>query len=68
MSSLKILVQGIDRKTIITLIKAERRNIEINANNPVATAAQRRAVDFYEEHLLKLQKRINPADKWANKR
>lgn len=68
MSAKKIFVEGLDRKTLTTLVKAERRNIEINTNNPVTTGAQRRAVEFYEDHLKKLQKRLNPNDEWLSKR
>lgn len=68
MPSLKIFVEGADRKLLTTLIKAERRNIEVSSSNPVTTGAQRRAVDFYEEHLKRAQKRLNPKDEWLSKR
>lgn len=66
MASLKVLVQGLDRKTLVTLVKAERRNIEVKTGH-VMKPAQVRAVKFYEEHLEKVQKKLNPADKWASK-
>lgn len=68
MPHLKIFVEGDDRKLLTTLIKAERRNIEVTTNNPVTSGAQRRAVDYYEEHLKKVQKRLNPKDEWLSKR
>lgn len=68
MPHLKIFVEGDDRKLLTTLIKAERRNIEVTTTNPVTTGAQRRAVEYYEEHLKKLQKRLNPKDEWLSKR
>lgn len=67
MPHLKIFVEGQDRKLLTTLIKAERRNIEITTNNPVTTGAQKRAVQFYEEHLKRVQKRLNPKDAWLSK-
>lgn len=68
MASIRVFVEGQDRKLLTTLIKAERRNIEITATAPVTTGAQKRAVEFYEEHLLKVQKRLNPNDSWLSKR
>lgn len=68
MPHLKIFVEGADRKLLTSLIKAERRNIEVTTSNPVTSGAQRRAVDFYEEHLKKVQKRLNPKDEWLSKR
>lgn len=68
MPHIKIFVEGADRKLLTTLIKAERRNIEITTANPVTSGAQRRAVEFYEEHLKKVQKRLNPKDEWLSKR
>ncbi len=67
MSSLKITIQGLDRKTLLTLVKAERRNIEVTTKAPVTTKAQSRAIDFYEDHLKKLQKKLSPNDEWQSK-
>lgn len=67
MADLKVFLESADRKLVTTLIKAERRNIEITTNNPVTTGAQRRAVDFYEQHLKRIQKRLNPKDEWLSK-
>lgn len=60
MANIKVSVEGQDRKTLIRLIKAERNNAEVKSNSPVTTQAQRRAVEFYEDHLRKLQKRLDP--------
>lgn len=68
MPHLKIFVEGADRKLLTTLIKAERRNIEVTTSSPVTTGAQRRAIEFYEEHLKRVQKRLNPKDEWLSKR
>lgn len=68
MARVKIFVESQDRKLLTTLIKAERRNIEVTTSNPVTTGAQRRAVEFYEEHLKRVQKRLNPNDEWLSKR
>lgn len=66
MASLKITVQGLDRQTLINLVKAERRAIELKSNH-VVTAAQKRGIEFYEDHLKKVQKKLNPNDEWINK-
>lgn len=66
-NAIKATIQGQDRKTLLTLVKAERRAIEIGAKTPVTTAAQKRAVEFYEEHLSKLQKKLSPNDQWQSK-
>jgi hypothetical protein len=67
MADLKVFLESADRKLVTKLIKAERRNIEVSASNPVTTGAQRRAVDFYEQHLKRIQKRLNPNDNWLSK-
>jgi hypothetical protein len=66
-NELKIVVAGQDRKTLLSLVKAERRNIEIGEKTPVTTAAQTRAISFYEEHLAKIQKKLSPNDNWQGK-
>lgn len=66
MSSLKITVQGQDRQTLVNLVKAERRANELKSNH-VVTAAQKRAVEFYEDHLKKVQKKLNPNDSYISK-
>lgn len=66
-NALKITVQGQDRKTLTNLIKAERRAIEVKETQKITTTAQRRAVSFYEDHLYKLQKKLNPNDSWVSK-
>lgn len=67
MPAIKVIVEAQDRKTLLELVKAERRNVRIESKNPVTTAAQRRAVEFYQDHLFKLHKRLDPNDKFVSK-
>lgn len=67
MPSVKVEVKDNDRKTLLELVKAERRNVRIDTKQPVTTQAQRRAVEFYQDHLFKLHKRLDPNDKFVSK-
>lgn len=67
MASVRVEVKDQDRKTLLELVKAERRNVRIDSKNPVTTSAQRRAVEFYQDHLFKLHKRLDPNDKFVSK-
>jgi len=67
MSSVKVEVKDQDRKTLLNLVKAERQNVSINTQRPVTTNAQKRAVEFYQDHLFKLHKRLDPNDKYISK-
>lgn len=66
MATLKVTVQGLDRQTLVNLVKAERRAIEIKSNH-VVTAAQKRGIEFYEDHLKKVQRKLNPNDSYNSK-
>jgi hypothetical protein len=66
MATLKVTVQGVDRQTLVNLVKAERRATEIKSNH-VVTASQKRAIEFYEDHLKKVQRKLNPSDSYINK-
>lgn len=66
MSNVKISIQAIDRKTLISLVKAERRAITITGEHKVNTS-QKRAIDFYDDHLEKVQKKLQPNVKWVTK-
>lgn len=60
MASVKVEVKDQDRLTLISLVKAERANARIQTNSPVTTQAQKRAVEFYQDHLYKLHKKLDP--------
>lgn len=66
MASTKVTIQGLDRKTLITLVKAERRSIEVKSAH-VVTPAQVRAIQFYEEHLEKVQTKLDPNASYITK-
>lgn len=66
-NAVKVTIQGEDRQTLIRLVKAERRAAEETTKAPVSTKAQQRALQFYDAHLLKLQKRLDPNDKYPSK-
>lgn len=66
MASTKVTIEGLDRKTLITLVKAERRNIEVKSGH-VVTPAQVRAVEFYEKHLEKVQTKLDPRASYITK-
>lgn len=67
MPTVKVNIEGEDRQTLIKLVKAERRASEITAEQKITTTAQRRAIEFYDAHLLKLQKRLDPNEKYPSK-
>ncbi len=66
-NAVKAIIQGEDRQTLIKLVKAERRNAEPDKDAPLLRNAQKRAVQFYDAHLLKLQKRLDPNEKYPSK-
>lgn len=67
MPTVKVNIEGEDRQTLIRLVKAERRAAELTGKQVVTTKAQVRAVEFYDAHLLKLQKRLDPNEKYPSK-
>lgn len=59
-----VTIKGKDRQTLLELVKQERRNVNRNTND--FNTAQKRAVEFYEDHLKKVQKRLDPKATYLN--
>lgn len=64
MAEVVVNIKGRDRQTLLQLVKQERRSI--NKNTVDFNPAQKRAVEFYEDHLKKVQKKLDPKATYLN--
>lgn len=61
---LKVIIKGKDRQILIALVKQERRNL--GKSEVAFNAAEKRAVEFYQDHLKKVHRKLDPNSVYLN--